>query len=63
MTTPVPAFDRAAAEKRIGPAGVAKVRRLVADAPPLSTEQREQLRACFASARTAAEHSRPAQAA
>lgn len=58
-----PAFDRAAAEKRLGPAGVAKLRRLVADAPPLRTEQREQLRAVFASARISAEHGRPAQAA
>ncbi|MGH8964722.1 MAG: hypothetical protein ACRDXB_05250 [Actinomycetes bacterium] len=61
MTTP--AFDRAAAMQHLGPAGVAKLRRLVADAPPLRTEQREQIRAVFASARTTAGHSRPAQAA
>lgn len=58
-----PAFDRAEAVKNIGPAGVAKLHRLVADAPPLRTEQREQLRAVFASARTTAGHNRPAQAA
>lgn len=57
------AFDRAAAQKRLGPAGVDAVRRLVADAPPLRTEQREQLRAVFASARITAGPGRPAQAA
>lgn len=62
MTTP-PAFDRAAAMRRLGPAGVKAIRRSVADAPPLRTEQREQLRAVFASARVTAEHHRPAQAA
>ncbi|MFE7360702.1 hypothetical protein [[Kitasatospora] papulosa] len=61
MTTP-PAFDRAAAMRRLGPAGVKALRQSVADAPPLRTEQREQLRAAFASARVA-EHHRPAQQA
>jgi len=59
MTTPP--FDRAAAMRRLGPAGVDAVRRSVAAAPPLRTEQREQLRAVFVSARITAGHSRPAQ--
>lgn len=58
-----PPFDRAAAMRRLGPAGVEKSRRNVAAAPPLRTEQREQLRAVFASARITAKHTRPAQAA
>ena len=49
--------------RRLGPAGVKALRQSVADAPPLRTEQREQLRAAFASARIAAEHHRPAQQA
>ncbi|MFJ6143078.1 hypothetical protein ACIQH7_05730 [Streptomyces anulatus] len=51
-----PPFDRAAAERRLGPAVLADIRRLVDEAPPLKPEQREQLRTAFASARTAAEH-------
>lgn len=58
-----PAFDRAAAMRRLGPAGLEAVRRSVAAAPPLRTEQREQLRAVFDSASIAAGHIRPAQAA
>ena len=61
MSTPPP-FDRAAAMRRLGPAGVQAIRHSVAAAPPLRTEQREQLRAAFASARVA-EHLRPAQQA
>lgn len=51
-------FSRAEAERRLGPAAVEAVRRLVEAAPPLRPEAREQLRAVFASARTA----RPASA-
>lgn len=49
MSTPPP-FSRADAERRLGPAVVAKGRRVVDEAPPLSAELREQLRAVFASA-------------
>lgn len=45
-------FDRAAAERRLGPAAVVAIRRNAAAAPPLRPEQREQVRAVFASART-----------
>lgn len=44
-------FNRAEAERLLGPAAVAKARALADAAPPLSIEQREQLRAVFASAR------------
>ncbi|MCX4540455.1 hypothetical protein [Streptomyces sp. NBC_01565] len=44
------AFDRAAAERRLGPAAVAAVRALVDAAPPLSGETRMQIQAVFASA-------------
>lgn len=44
-------FDRAAAERRLGPAVVAAARRQVAAAPLLTVERREQLRAVFATAR------------
>lgn len=44
-------FSRAEAEKLLGPDVVEEIRREVAALPPLSTEQREQLRALFASAR------------
>ncbi|WP_137235151.1 hypothetical protein [Streptomyces sp. BPSDS2] len=44
-------FSRAEAERRLGPDVVAEIRRLVAEAPPLSVEQMEWLRAVFASAR------------
>jgi hypothetical protein len=47
-----PLFCRADAERRLGPAVVAKGRRVVDAAPPLSVEQHEQIRAVFASART-----------
>ncbi|MGC5400169.1 hypothetical protein ACPXCP_31070 [Streptomyces sp. DT20] len=57
-----PTFDRAAAARRLGPAGVEAIRRTVATAPPLRPEQREQLRALFASVHVA-ERGRPAQAA
>lgn len=43
-------WSRAAAEKRLGPTAVAAARRHVAAAPPLSPEQRAQLRALFQSA-------------
>ncbi|PVD01304.1 hypothetical protein [Streptomyces sp. CS014] len=49
-----PEFDRQAAERRLGPAVLADIRRLVDEAPPLSTEQLENLRSMFASARAAA---------
>lgn len=44
-------WSRATAEERLGPAAVAAARRVVDAAPPLSVEQREQLRAVFATAR------------
>ncbi|MGV9282177.1 hypothetical protein [Streptomyces sp. NPDC003730] len=44
-------MTRAEAERLLGPVVVENVRREVEAAPPLSTEQREQLRAVFASAR------------
>ncbi|MFI6138077.1 hypothetical protein ACIBCC_07815 [Streptomyces griseus] len=44
-------FNRAEAGRRLGPDVVAEIRRLVAEAPPLSVEQREGLRAIFASTR------------
>ncbi|MGW1463890.1 hypothetical protein ACWCPT_05980 [Streptomyces sp. NPDC002308] len=58
-------FSRAAAERRLGPAAVAAVRRIAAEAPALRQEQREQLRALFASARTAvpSQQADPARAA
>ncbi|MER7801190.1 hypothetical protein ABTX71_12750 [Streptomyces parvulus] len=43
-------MTRAEAERLLGPAVVEAVRREVKDAPPLSTEQREQIRAVFAAA-------------
>ncbi|MEU2402760.1 hypothetical protein ABZ609_00240 [Streptomyces rubiginosohelvolus] len=49
-----PEFDRRAVERRLGPAVLADIRRLVDEAPPLSTEQLENLRSMFASARAAA---------
>lgn len=49
--TAVRPFDRAAAVRRLGPAAVATARRIVDAAPPLSIEQREQIRAAFATAR------------
>jgi hypothetical protein len=59
-----PPFDRAAAQRRIGPAGIEAVRRLVEEAPPLRAEQREQIRAVFTSTRTTSPgHGRHAQAA
>lgn len=48
-----PEFSLKEAERRLGPAAVEAARRLVDAAPPLRPEQREQLRAVFASARTA----------
>lgn len=52
-------FSRADAEQRLGPAVVELVRRRVDTAPPLSVEQREQLRAVFVSARPRRFVSRP----
>ncbi|WP_406324404.1 hypothetical protein [Streptomyces niveus] len=49
-----PQFDPEAARLRLGPAAVAAIARHVADAPPLSAEQRMQLRAVFLSARSTA---------
>jgi hypothetical protein len=46
-----PRFSRAEAARLLGPAVVEAVRQQVAAAPPLRVEQREQLRAVFASAR------------
>lgn len=48
MTAP---FCREEAERLLGPAGVAAVRELVDEAPPLRPEQRERLRELFVSAR------------
>lgn len=48
-----PEFSRAKAERTLGPAGVEAARRVVAAAPPLSPELREQVRAVFASTRVA----------
>lgn len=44
-----PLFDREATERRLGPAAVEASRRNAAAAPPLRPEQREFLRALFAS--------------
>ncbi|MFC9681339.1 hypothetical protein [Streptomyces sp. NPDC056948] len=46
-----PRFSLAEAERLLGPAVVETVRRQVDAAPPLRPEQREQVRAVFASAR------------
>lgn len=43
-------FDLDAAKARLGPAAVAAARRVVDAAPPMTVEQRERLRAIFASA-------------
>ncbi|MCX5229728.1 hypothetical protein [Streptomyces sp. NBC_00233] len=48
MTAP---FDPAAARQRLGPEVVAAIERAVDAAPPLRAEQREQIRAVFATAR------------
>jgi hypothetical protein len=50
MTGPAQ-FSLAAAEERFGPAAMEAIEKSVAAAPPLSTEQREQIRRVFASAR------------
>lgn len=50
MTARAP-FSRAAAQERLGPAAMEAIKKSVADAPPLRPEQREQLRAIFATAR------------
>ncbi|MFH9368112.1 hypothetical protein ACH4K8_20820 [Streptomyces anulatus] len=47
-------FSRAAAELLLGPAAVAEIRRQAKEAPPLRQEQRERIRAVFASARVMA---------
>ncbi|MHC3392050.1 hypothetical protein ACLQ2E_21685 [Streptomyces lavendulocolor] len=57
MTAP---FSRAAAAQRLGAAAVAAIQQSVKDAPPLRTEQREQIRAVFASARRRAAPGTPA---
>jgi len=46
-----PPFCRKCAAEILGPDIVAAARREAANAPPLNTEQRENLRALFASAR------------
>ncbi len=43
-------FSREGAERLLGPAVLAEIRRQVEAAPPLRPELREQLRALFASA-------------
>lgn len=48
-------MTREEAERLLGPAVVESVRRSVAGAPPLRPEQREQIRAVFASARAVRE--------
>ncbi|MEU0372389.1 hypothetical protein ABZ070_19385 [Streptomyces sp. NPDC006283] len=45
MTSPV--FDRATAERRLGPAAVKAIRECAAAAPPLTPEQGIALRALF----------------
>lgn len=45
-----PQFNRADAERRLGPAAIEQARLNVAAAPPLRPELREQLRSLFASA-------------
>lgn len=47
-------FSRAAAELLLGAGAVAEIRRQAQEAPPLRQEQREQIRAVFASARVMA---------
>ncbi|MCY0921875.1 MULTISPECIES: hypothetical protein [unclassified Streptomyces] len=51
MTAP---FSRAAARNRLGPTAVEAIRDLVAAAPPLTAEQRQQIQAVFESARPTA---------
>ncbi|MZE53775.1 hypothetical protein GTY86_35780 [Streptomyces sp. SID5770] len=46
-----PPFSLAAARERLGADAVAAIERAVAAAPPLRAEQREQIRAVFATAR------------
>ncbi|MFG2900925.1 hypothetical protein ACGFZH_28050 [Streptomyces zaomyceticus] len=46
-----PEFSMAAARERLGAAAVAALMEVVDAAPPLRAEQREQIRAVFASAR------------
>lgn len=48
MTAP---FNRAAAEKRLGPVAVLAVRAVVAEAPPLSSEIRMRIKDIFDSSR------------
>lgn len=62
MTAPED-FTFAEAERLLGPAAMERARQIVAAAPPLRPEQREQLRALFASARTARPAPRAADAA
>lgn len=50
MTGDAP-FDPAAAEQMLGPTAAEAARRLADEAPPLTVEQREQIRAVFASGR------------
>lgn len=51
--TAAPRFSLAEAERRLRPAVIEAARRSVDAAPPLRVEQREQIRAVFASARIA----------
>jgi hypothetical protein len=54
-------WSRAEAERVLGPDVMAAIRELVKEAPPLTPEQREQMRALFATARPQrALRSRPA---
>jgi hypothetical protein len=53
-------FDYAAAVERLGPVAVEAAHRIAAAAPPLSAEQRAQIRAVFVSARTAKRRQVPA---
>lgn len=52
-------FSRAEAERLLGPAAVARARQLVDEAPPLSPEIREKLRALFLSARMEGRNNSP----
>ncbi|MGW0131948.1 hypothetical protein [Streptomyces sp. NPDC003299] len=60
MTAP---FSWSESERRLGKAAAAAADQLAAEAPPMSVEVREQLRALFATARGSRPVTRPAKAA
>ncbi|MGA4896701.1 hypothetical protein ACPCAJ_01880 [Streptomyces griseoincarnatus] len=60
MTAP---WCRAEAERLLGPDVMKRIRELAAEAPPMRPEQREQIRAVFASVRVARRATPAAEAA